>query len=121
MSDLSHLWGSDLALGPTGDLALAFGTDEGRQRVLRRLLTNPGDYLWQPTYGAGLPQKIGAPFAVAPISALIRTQMALEPAVVRNPEPAVTVTEVTNGLSATIAYIDAATDQPASLSFSLTP
>ena len=48
MPDLSHEFGADLLAGPTGDLAVAAGAGLGRQRVLRRLLTNPGDYIWQP-------------------------------------------------------------------------
>jgi hypothetical protein len=121
MPDLSHQWGSDLSLGPTGDLALAFGLDEGRQRVLRRLLTNPADYLWQPPYGAGLPQKIGQPATVAGIAGLIRGQMGLEPAVARVPEPAIAVAALNNGLSATIAYTDSTTGSAVTLSFDLTP
>ena len=54
MSDISHQWGSDLSIGPTGDFALVSGAILGQQRVLRRLLTNPGDYIWHPDYGAGL-------------------------------------------------------------------
>lgn len=54
MPDLSHQWGSDLLIGPTGDLATASGTELGQQRVLRRLLTNASDYIWHLGYGAGL-------------------------------------------------------------------
>ena len=62
MPDLAHEFGADLQAGPTGDLALADGAALGRQRVLRRLLTNPGDYIWHPTYGAGLARFVGHPF-----------------------------------------------------------
>jgi hypothetical protein len=47
MSDLAHQWGSDLEFGPTGDLAVLGGSALGQQRVLRRLLTSPLDYIWQ--------------------------------------------------------------------------
>ena len=50
-----------LRAGAAGDLAPAAGTLRGQQRVLRRLLTNPGDYIWQPGYGAGLGQFVGKP------------------------------------------------------------
>jgi len=46
MSDISHLWGNDLTIGPTGDLAVASNDGLTQQRVLRRLLTSVGDYIW---------------------------------------------------------------------------
>ena len=55
-SDFDQLWGDDLTLTATGQVALVDGTPKGEQRVLRRLLTNPGDYIWHPEYGAGLPR-----------------------------------------------------------------
>ncbi len=61
MYDLSHQWGDDLTVGPTGDMALVTGSVFGQQRVLRRLMTNPGDYIWQLDYGAGLAQ---SPFRI---------------------------------------------------------
>jgi hypothetical protein len=72
--DLSHQWASDLSIGPTGDLALASGSMLGQQRVLRRLMTNPGDYIWQLGYGAGLGQFIGQPTNASQIQAVIRSQ-----------------------------------------------
>ena len=32
MSDISHLWGADLTVGPTGDLAFVTGAVLGQQR-----------------------------------------------------------------------------------------
>ena len=43
MVDLALQFGGDLAVGPTGDLELADGSVLTQQRVLRRLLTNPGE------------------------------------------------------------------------------
>ena len=45
MYDIFHEWGSDLVVGSGGDLALASGSAVVSQRVCRRLLTNPGDYI----------------------------------------------------------------------------
>src|SRR5271155_5395400 len=91
MPDLWHQFGSDLAVGAGGDLAAATGALEGQQRVLRRLLTNPGDYIWQPTYGAGLGQFVGSPASVTQIQAVVRSQIFKEAAVARTPEPIVEV------------------------------
>ena len=52
----------------SGDLLT---TDDPTNRILRRLLTNPGDYLWHPDYGAGLPSRIGTVVNEAELTALI--------------------------------------------------
>ena len=120
MPDLSHEFGADLVAGPTGDLALAEGVAQGRQRVLRRLLTNPGDYIWQPDYGAGLGRFVGSPAAPERIRAVVRSQIFREPAVARSPEPVVEVRA--DGLGrvfVSIRYADAASGGTQSLDFSV--
>ena len=92
MADIAHQWGSDLEFGPNGDLAVVAGSDLGQQRVLRRLLTNLLDYIWQPAYGAGLAGLIGQPANILQIRATIRSQIFKEPAVAQNPEPTIDVT-----------------------------
>lgn len=121
MNDLAHYWSGDLSTGNTGDLALANGTLRGQQRVLRRLLTNPGDYVFQPNYGAGLPAWVGLPMDVGKVTALIRSQILLEDAVARVPAPVITVKQGADlvSLAVDIAYNDAATDTPTVLSFNV--
>lgn len=110
MPGISHQVGSDLAFGPTGDLAVADGPDLGRQRVLRRLLTNQGDYIWNLQYGAGLPGKVGQVANAPAISGLIRGQMRLEAAVAQTPAPSVKVSAGTDGtVFAQVQYADAQT------------
>lgn len=110
MAGISHQVGSDLSLGPTGDLAAADGLDLGKQRVLRRLLTNPGDYIWNLDYGAGLPALVGQPANAPAITGRIRGQMLLEAAVAHVPLPSVTVSAGTDGtVFAAVRYADAAT------------
>ena len=112
MSDLSHMIGNDLAWGNSGDLAVADGQEWGQQRVLRRLLTNPGDYLWHLTYGAGLPGMVGNPANAARITAITRAQMLQEGAVARNPMPMVDVSVGTDGrVTEYVRYGDAATGE----------
>lgn len=121
--DISHLWGADLATGPTGDLAPANGAQRGQQRLLRRLLTSPGDYLWQPTYGAGLARFIGQPGNATQIRAVIRGQIFKEAAVARTPEPVIDVTFSPAGAIGTvyvhIRYVDAPSGETQLLSFSV--
>ena len=120
MPDLWHQFGSDLAVGATGDLASVTGALEGQQRVLRRLLTNPGDYIWQPGYGAGLGQFVGSPATATQIRAVVRSQIFKEAAVARTPEPIVEVTANPAGtVYVYIRYADAASGTTQILSFSV--
>ena len=116
MADLSHTWGGDLALSQTGDLALSDGPQGGTERVLRRLLTNPGGYLWHLRYGAGLASFVGTPAAAPSIAAAARRQLFLDGAVSADPSPAVDVsTDNAGSLFLQIRYADAATAQPQTL------
>jgi hypothetical protein len=120
MADLFHQFGSDLMVGATGDLAATGGTTEGQQRVLRRLLTNPGDYIWQLGYGAGLGQFVGSPASTAQIQAVVRSQIFKEAAVARTPEPVIDVSaDATGSVYVSIRYADAVTGTPQALSFSV--
>ena len=118
MPDLSHAFGEDLAVGPTGDLALVSGAERGRQRVLRRLLTNPGDYIFQPAYGAGLARFVGRPVSAAQIRAVVRSQIFKERAVARSPEPDIAVDAGADGrVFVAIRYADAQSGETQLLSF----
>ena len=120
MPELYHQFGADLAVGATGDLAVASGTVAGQQRVLRRLLTNPGDYIWQPDYGAGLGQFVGQPVSTAQIRAVIRSQIFKEAAVARTPEPMIDVSTDPGGtVYVHIRYADATSGTTQLLSFSV--
>lgn len=121
VADVAHWWGQDLQLSPTGDLAAVIQADRSRQRVLRRLMTNAGDYLFEPTYGAGVPGYIGANENDAKIKANISGQMQLEQSVSQSPAPQVSISQIANGVSADINYIVAPEQVPASLSFTATP
>ncbi len=110
MADIAHVVGSDLAVGPTGDLAIVDLADWTQQRVLRRLLTNPGGYIWQLTYGAGLPIMVGTTVSVQQTAAIIRRQIGLEAAVSQQPEPVVVMQGGPSGtVFATVTYQDAQT------------
>lgn len=119
MNDLYHYLGNDLVTSATGDLLPVDGTAKGQQRVLRRLLTNPGDYIFHPTYGAGLPKMIGDTLDISKITALIRSQIFLEAAVAKTPEPQIKVSAIPNGVSCSIRYVDSVTKKQAALSFNV--
>ena len=121
MPELWHQWGADLSTGPTGDLATAEGLALGQQRLLRRLLTSPGEYIWQPAYGAGLAQFVGEPADPLRIRAVIRSQIFKESTVARDPEPVIDVQLSSGGATGAvyvhIRYVDAPSGQTQVLSF----
>jgi phage baseplate assembly protein W len=120
LSDAALLWGGDLSANATGDIALASSTGLGQQRVLRRLLTNPGAYIWHLDYGAGLARFIGQPTNQSAIKAIIRSQIFQEAAVARLPEPTIDVQGATDGsLYVYIRYTDSQTGGAQILSFSV--
>ena len=123
MTDALHQWGSDLMISPSGDISLVSGPLLGQQRVLRRLLTNPGDYIWQIDYGAGLARFIGQPTNALQIRAVVRGQIFKEATVARQPEPVIDVEVAPGGAAGTvyvnIRYVDADTSEMQILSFSI--
>lgn len=121
MYDIFHEWGGDLVVGSGGDLALASGSAVVSQRVCRRLLTNPGGYIWNLDYGGGLAQFVGLPAKTADIEAVIMNQLLLETAVPTTPAPQVTTTVVdaaTGFVVANITYSDPASQQSVTLNVS---
>ncbi len=121
MYDLFLEWGADLVVGSGGDIALTSNPNMISQRVCRRLLTNPGDYLWNLGYGAGLAQFIGEPARSSKIEAVISSQLLLETAVPTSPAPQVrtTVVDRANGyVTANITYVDPTSQNPVTLNVS---
>lgn len=116
-ADLDLNWGGIMGLSPTGDIAIANGTVYGQQRVLRRLLTNDGDYLWHLDYGAGLPQMVGEVVNVGEMTGIIQEQMYLEDCVDQENQPSVAVTNQNDGsVFVEILYTDSNTGDNSVLS-----
>lgn len=111
--DAWHEMGGDLDQDATGDLRVALAPDEGRQRVLRRLLTNAGGYIWHLSYGAGLASFVGQPINQGRMAAVIRAQMYRERAVTQNPPPdvAIVARPGSSTVTASIRYLDAPSGQ----------
>ena len=120
MSDAALLWGGDIGPSPVGDVALVSTTALAQQRLLRRLLANKGDYVWNLNFGAGLGQFVGSPVNVSQIKAVVRSQIFLESAVARTPEPVIEVDEqLDGGVFVRIRYVDAGSMSGQILSFSV--
>jgi hypothetical protein len=120
MPDLALQFGGDLSIGPAGDIAVSDGTVLVQQRVLRRLLTNAGDYIWQLGYGAGLGQFVGQPGALAAITGVARAQMLQEAGIAQTPAPVINAVAADNGIvTLTLRYTDAVSGQTDSVLFSV--
>lgn len=119
LNDVNHWVGGDIGTSPTGDLGLVNGDTRTQQRIVRRLVTNPGDYIFHTDYGAGLPQKIGQTLDIGALRGLIRSQVLKEEGVAQTPEPQVDVASITNGVSVHIRYTSAVTRNPVTLKFSV--
>jgi hypothetical protein len=123
MYDINLVWGGDLSVGSNGDLALVSGPVQTNQRVLRRLLTNSGDYIWNLGYGGGLATFVGSTANAADVEAVIRNQLGLESAIAANPAPTVlmqTVSSVGGCVTAEITYSMSSSDDLVNLDVVIT-
>jgi hypothetical protein len=84
-------WEGDLSVGPSGDIGVAVVQVEVQRRLIRRLLTNSGEYIWHIGYGAGLGSYVGETYSSALIEGTILSQLQYEALVVTHPLPTVTV------------------------------
>ena len=120
MTDASLVWSGDLSVSSTGDISVVDGPDLTQQRVLRRLLTNKNDYIWQPTYGGGLGQYVGQPENELVIEGTIRKQMFSEAAIASQPEPIVSTDYYTDGsVIVSITFVDAPSKTSQTLTFAV--
>lgn len=118
--DLYHQYGTDLIAGANGDLLTVTGDTEVQQRLLRRLFTPYGGYLWNLTFGANVPGRVGdtlSPSDFGKVLADVKSAVAQESGVAKNPAPVVDLSLVDNGLVGTITYLDAQTKVPVVISF----
>jgi hypothetical protein len=121
MADAWLEFNSDFAVSATGGLLLAYGPDLARQRIIRRLMTAVRGYIFDLSYGAGLPQRIGRPARASTIQSIVMSQIVNEKTVAPEPAPKVRVTESQSNLGAFIIeinYTDALGGDPVSLTFS---
>jgi phage baseplate assembly protein W len=122
--ELYQFFGSDLQLTQAADLKLVGGEEATVQRLYRRLLTPIKGYLWEPEFGAGLPQYVGQNLTTAlsrEIKGVIKTNMFNEATVARSPEPDITLIQDGNNLACTIVYVSKPSGQPFTLSFTISP
>jgi hypothetical protein len=101
-------WGGDLSVGPGGDIAVAPVQTEIQQRLVRRLLTNAGDYIWHTDYGAGLGDYVGETYSSNLIEGTISSQLQYESLISVSPPPSIQISQSSAGdfstTSVTVQY-----------------
>ena len=120
---MDHWVGSDI--GPAGANGAGIGTVNDtikcQQRILRRLLTNPGEYKWHPTYGAGVLKYVGSrDSSLKALEGLILSQIQLERGVAQYPAPTVVFVKEGEYLTASIEYTEQDSNSRQFLSFTVT-
>lgn len=122
MADEFHWWGDDIQFSASGDDLLASDVTELNQSIIRELLTSPGDYIWHPTYGAGLGRFVGKALSTeqfAEVKALIRNVVLSKADIQKQPDPDISFqADATGLLSVQIIYVYAPTGQAQTLTFS---
>ena len=99
-------WQSDLSVGPTGDIAVLPVETEVQQRIVRRLLTSPGGYIWHIDYGAGLGNYVGQPYSKTLIEGTVLNQLQNEVLVETSPSPSVRISQpISESFSGTVVTI----------------
>lgn len=129
--DLRAPFGTDIAVAPTSDVSslgaatrdfeFLIDRDELIQRVLRRLLTDPGEWIPFPSYGAGLRRRVNevlTPQLALQIRSDIVNQLLMEADVARIPPPQVQLATMTNGIIVTVFFY---TQSLVPVSFSFNP
>ena len=117
----SHYFGNDISVSASGDILATSGVELANQRILRRLMTNPGAVLFHPEYGAGLGRFVGQPADALQIRAVIFAQMLLEASVDQTVTPTVAVQVTDNGyVYVGVTFVYAPTGETSSLSFKVT-
>ena len=110
MTTLYLEWNSDFVLTPAGSLQLATGWDSVRQRIERRIITNPAqqlpsgistpaDYVFDSAYGVGAGSLVGQPYNqnfIASLRQKIQAGVLSDAAVDTSVPPSINVTTPQN-------------------------
>ena len=121
--DVYHEIGDDIQLDSTNDLQLVFDTNETNQRIMRRLFTNKGTYIWNAAFGASIPWKLGETLSVEAYRDVINqvTAAVLEDdEVAKDPPPEISIKTTTNGLICYIRYYNLSSEEHDTITFKVT-
>lgn len=121
--DINHYWGQDLSLSASGDLLAVDGVTETNQRILRGLMTAAPEYVFHPSYGAGIGKHVGDALTTqdySRIQADIRQIVLADQNVAQSPAPSFAFQSSPTGyLAVSITYTYQPTGQLKSLTFNV--
>ena len=121
--DVFHIFGEDLKFSEKNDILKVFHPEEATQRILRRLLTPKGSYIWHPEYGCSVPQYIGESLtdeSIENLKADITDQVLKEDFVANTPAPSVDIIPYYNYIDCVIKYQDNVLGKYQQLNFTVT-
>lgn len=133
MTTLYLEWGGDLKLSTNGGLELANGWDEVRQRIFRRILTNPAftladgtpiaaDYIFHPDYGLGAGRLIGEPISddwSLRLKHIITEGVTIDQGVDASEPPVIDIRRYPGGVVWVIIVVRLKTGEPGRIAFAL--
>lgn len=121
--DVHHIIGDDILLDKSNDLAFVFDTDETNQRIMRRLFTNKGTYIWNAKWGASIPWRVGDTLSAEVYREIvneIRAAVLEDGNVAKDPLPEITIEQSSNGLICYIRYYNLSEDEHDIISLRIT-
>lgn len=121
--DVHHIIGDDILLDKSNDLLFVFDTDETNQRIMRRLFTNKGTYIWNAKWGASIPWRVGDTLSAEVYREIvneIRAAVLEDDDVAKDPPPEITIEQISNGLICYIRYYNLSEDEHDTISLRIT-
>lgn len=100
-NDLALDWAMDLQISAQGDLAVSTGVPLLKQRIIRRILTNKKQLIFQPEFGVGVPKYVHEGISTSVFNEIkqrVIQEIYKEEAVARNPGPEIIITSTYNGI-----------------------
>lgn len=122
MQDIYQVLGSDIQASVSGDLQPVSTYTRSQQRLLRRLLTPAGSYIWHVNYGAGLQQYVGMPLSTSlyqKIVGIINFQIQQEISIAKSPAPVISIKSISEGLYCNIQFTESSTQTTQYLTFTV--
>lgn len=128
-------WGQDFIVTPNGSIQMATGWDQVRQRIERRLLTNPAetlpdgepvepDYLYDTSYGLGAGKLIGQPRTkqlLGQILQVVNAGVMVDDAVSNAAPPSVSLYVINPSETLLIIGVDLLTGEVGQIAIATTP